>query len=867
MRVQSALHRVLLLLYPTSFRAAYGEELASDFERRRRIAGGPLAVLGLWLGEIFDVVRHASAAHWDLLRQDLGFSLRTLRRSPGFTATVILVVAVGVGATTAAFTLADHVLVRPLPFPEPERLVKLWESPPGYAYMELSPPNYHDWKERARSFESMAAFSPFSANLVGQGEPRRLEGAIATAELMEVLGVSPFLGRSFAPEDDDAGAPGTILLAFPLWRDAFGGDVGVLGRTILLDGEPHTVIGVMPRGFRFPSRDVEYWATLRPRDGDSSDDRDNNWYNVVARLAPGVSVEQAREEMSAIAAQLEREYPVENASTGATVVLLADEVSAQSRQLLVVLVAAAGCMLLLACTNLAGMLLARALQRRPELAVRSALGGGRERLVRQLLTESLLLAGAGGAVGIAMASWAMPALHRLVPSGLPIAELPAIDARVLVLAALATLATGLGFGVLPAVRASRAGGVSVLAEGPRGGVGGRRERLRAVLVAFQVAASVALLMVSGLLVRALARVQATDPGFRAEQVLAVRTWLPMPKYEATARRVQFYDGVVDEVRALPGVVEAGYVSFLPIVMGGGLWSVAVEGRPGDPSAPDRAALRFATPGYFDAIGIALVAGRGIEAADVLEAPAVAVVSESFARRYWPEGDPIGNRFEIAFAERTIVGVARDVRMRGLERVAEPQVYLPAAQVPDGSLVFYAPKDLVVRASGDPLALLPAVRGIVQRADPEQPVSEVRLLADLLAENTAPRRVQVRVLGAFAAIAVLLAALGLHGLLSLAVSQRKQEIGVRIALGARRSNVLALVARQSVFLVAVGTAIGVGAGLLAGRSMQSLLAGVAATDATALGAAIAFALAISLAGSLLPALRATRVDPTRALREG
>ncbi|HUP25119.1 MAG TPA: ABC transporter permease [Thermoanaerobaculia bacterium] len=869
MRLHSILHRALLRLYPASFRAEYGDELSRIFAQRRRDASGVFDLLWLWPLEVADVVGNAAAVHWDLLRQDVRYGLRALRRAPGFALSVVLVVGIGVGATTSAFTIADHVLVRPLPFHEPDRLVKLWESPPGYSQMELSPPNYLDWKERARSFEGMAAYSPFSTNLVGQGEPRRLEGVVTSSELLEVLGVSPALGRSFAPEDDDVGAARTVILGFALWQDAFGGDAGVVGRTVLLDGEPHTVLGVMPRGFRFPSREVEYWSALR-LDGDTSEnasDRDNNWFNVVARLAPGVSLEAAREEMQAIAAQLEREHPVENASTGANVVALQDEVSAQSRLLLLVLAAAAACVLLLACTNLAGVLLARALQRRSELAVRAALGGGRERLVRQLLTESLMLAGAGGAVGVAIAGWAIPSLHRLVPQALPVAELPAIDARVLGLAALVTIATGLGFGVLPAVRAARGSVQGALRDGSRGGVGGRRERLRAALVAFQVGASVALLMTSGLLLRALVRVQSTDPGFETERIVGLRTWLPSPKYDATASRVQFYDRVIEEVRALPGVVEAGYVSFLPMVMGGGIWPVTIEGRPVDAEAPERAALRFATTGYFDAIGIPLLLGRGPQPSDGAESPRAAVVSESFARRYWPDADPIGRRFDLAFQERTVVGVVGDVRTRGLERVAEPQVYLPPAQVPDGGLPFYAPKDLVVRASTDPMALVPAIREIVRAVDPEQPVSDIRPLEDLLAENTAPRRLQASVLGAFAAIALLLATLGLHGLLSLAVSQRRQEIGVRVALGARRADVLAMVAREGALLVLTGMVLGVAGGLVAGRSMRALLAGVATADAAALASSIAIALVISLAGSLLPALRATRVDAAVTIREG
>ena len=859
-------HRLLLRLYPSAFRAEYGDELRYDFQRRRDRCSGPLEVATLWVGEAVDVLVHAVGAHLDLLRQDLRYALRTLRRAPGFALTVVLVVGIGVGATTAAFTLADHVLVRPLPFAEPGRLVKLWKSPPGYARMELSPSNYREWRERARSFETIAAFTDVSANLVGSGEPRRIEGAWVTSELLPLLGATPLLGRTFVAEDDRAGAPGTVLLGHGLWLDAFGGDAGVLGRKVLLDGEPFTVVGVMPRGFRFPTRETEYWAPFRFRP-EAFEYPNDNYLDVVARLLPGVSLEAAQADMSDIASQLEREHPVDYASTGATVHFLRDEVSRQSRLLLVVLAAAAGCMLLLACTNLGGMLLARGLERRPELAVRASLGSGRERLVRQLLTESFLLAFFGGLVGVGLAIAALPTLARLVPRVLPVAGVPEMDGRVLALALLVTVLTGLGFGILPALRAGGSPDLATLRAGTRGG-GARRERLRAALVTVQVATSVALLLVSALLLRALVRVQATDPGFRAESVLSVRTWLPMPKYELTTRREQLYARVLSEVKALPGVRAAGYVSFVPMVMGGGIFPVVIEGRPADPSAPEVAALRVVTPGYFEAMDIPLLEGRDTGPSDTLETAAVAVVSDSFVRRHWPGQDPLGRRFDFGFRERTVVGVVGDVRMRGLERPAEPQVYLASAQMQDSMLAYYyAPKDLVIRAEKDPLALLAAVREIVGAADPEQPISDVRLLADVLAENTAPRRVQVRVLAAFAGIALLLAALGLHGLLSFAVSQRKQEIGVRVALGARRSSVVAMVVRQSAMFALAGVVVGVGAGIAAGRSMSALLAGGAPVDLVAIGLAVGLAVSISLVGSLLPALRAARVDPTIAIREG
>jgi len=620
-------YRTLLHLYPASFRAEYGEEMCAMFNDRLRSTFGLLGTLALWTETVVEILFNALGVHGDLLRQDLHYTARTLSRSPGFAIIVILVAALGVGATTAVFTITDHVLLRPLPFAESHRLVKLWENKPGYSQMELSPPNYRDWKARSTSFETMAAYRGLSVNLSGQGEPEMLDGSCVTADLFPMLGVQPALGRLFSAEDDRPDTPATVILSYGLWQAAFGGDAGVIGRKVQLNGLPWTVIGVMPRGFHFPSRDIEIWAPMRfvPQD---FEDRTNNYLPVIARLKPGVSLTQAREEMRLITAQLEREYPKENAKTGANVNLLRDEVSRQSRLLLGALFGAALCVLLIACTNLANLLLARALARRKEIAVRSSLGAGRERLVRQLMTESSVLAVLGGALGIFAAYAALPLLNRLVPQSLPIPE-PSIDLRMLLSALAFTFVTGLGFGVIPALRAASSG---KLHEGARGGIGSRKERLRSALVIVEVTVSVVLLVSAGLLIRALSRLQATDPGFRAEGVLTLRTSLPMPAYEATARRTQFYSRVLTEVRALPGVNSAAYISFLPMTLRGGIWPVSIDGIQRDRSAAHTASLRYVTPGFFSTLGVPLRSGRDVADSDITTAPNVAVVSESFVRQ-------------------------------------------------------------------------------------------------------------------------------------------------------------------------------------------------------------------------------------------
>jgi putative ABC transport system permease protein len=860
-------YRLLLRLYPSSFRAEYGGEMQADFRLRRERETGLAGRLGLAAGAVCDVVPNAVRAHLDILRQDVRHTARSLARAPGFAVTAVVVAALGIGATTATFSILDHALLRPLPFPEPDRLVRLWQDQSfrGYSQMEVSPPNFRDWQRMSRSFEAIGAGHGVSANLVGHGEPRRLDGEAVTHQLLPLLGTAPALGRLFSAADDAPGAAGTLLLSDALWKTQFGGDPSVLGRSVLLDDEPFTIVGVMPPDFAYPNRETRFWVPARFTE-EQYEDRTNNWLKLVARLEPGVSLEAARSEMRGIAAALERAYPRENAKNGATVNPLSQRLSNQSRLLVTALFGAALGVLLIACTNLANLLLVRAIARRKELAVRAALGAGRERLLRQLLTESLILALAGGALGVALAVAATPLLARLLPGTIPLMGVPEVDPRILFFAAGLTTLTGLAFGILPALRACGDARADSLAEGERAGSGRPAERLRGALVVAEVAASVALLVCSGLLVRALWKLQGVDPGFRPEGALTLGTSLPFPKYDTPARRQVFYDRVVSEVRALPGVVDAGFISFLPMTMGGGIWPVGAEGEPPDAVRSRVASLRFATPGYFPALRVQLRSGRLLAETDTIDSPRVAVVSESFAKQNFPGGDPLGRRFTFAFEERTIVGVVGDVRVRGLERTSEPQVYLPYRQMPeDGGLTFFVPKHFVVRASVAPATLLPAVREIVGRADPQIPVSDVRTLSDIVEGDTAPRRFQANALLVFAGAALLLAGIGIHGLLAFTVSQRAREIGVRMALGAEPRDVVGLVVRRGLVLAGAGVLVGVLVAAAAGRAMQALLAGVSPADPAALLAAVAVAVLMTLAGCLAPALRAARLDPVAAMR--
>jgi len=864
------LYKALLHLYPSSFRKEYEEELVHIFRERRTQMHNPVSIAWLWLSGFVDVVLNAACAHWEILRQDLRYTTRTLLRAPVFTLTAIVVTGLGIGASTAAFSITDRVLLRPLPFPNSDRLVQLWQRNPEYARFELSPPNFYDWRRLSTSFEAMSAYAQAAWNFIGEGDPQRLEGTVVTPAFFKTLDVQPLFGRTFNDQDGLDGAAGTVVLSYEMWQSVFGGRPGVLGETIRLDNSSYAVVGVMPPDFFFPARGGQLWKPLVLGDP-PKDARDNYNLNGIGKLKPGVTIEKARAEMIVIADRLAREYPKENEKITARVDPLDARLPDQTRMLLWASLGASFCVLLIACTNLANLLLAKGMARRKELTVRFAIGAGRERLIRQLLTESVLLAVAGGFMGLLIATAVLPVLSAIITIKLPLTDATVLDGRVLAFTSLVTFATGLVFGILPAWRASSGINMDGLRDGSRSGIGGHRERLRSILVIAEISLSIVLLVTAGLLTRALWRVQSIDPGFRPDSVLTVEISLPAypSRYGLVSTRTVFYDELLSKVRALPGVSNVAFISSLPMTPGGGIWPVAATGANGDVKT---VGMRVVTPAYFDTMGIPIHFGRDFIKSDTVDAPPVAIVSESFARQYWPNQDPLGRRFHFAFSnfpfaaqDRVVVGVVGDVRFRGLERRSEPQVYLSDRQLPDRTMMFYAPRELVIRTATDSAALIAPIRRIIQGADPALPISSVRMMSEVVNIQMVPRSTQIALVTTFAALSLLLAGIGVHGLLSFTVGQRLPEFGLRIALGAQTREILSMILREGIVLAGVGVLCGLLLSYYAGNAMRTLLAGVSPIDPATLGVSVVAVLGMSLSGSLLPAIRAIRTDPTKAMR--
>jgi putative ABC transport system permease protein len=807
----------------------------------------------------------------ETLWQDLRQGARSLVKQPTFTIVAVITLAIGISANTAIFSVVHAVLLQSLPYPDADRLVMVWETrrtnPSGQNVINIG--NFFDWKERNRVFEDMAAFRDTSVILTGGGEPEEIPSQVATTGLFNILGVSPILGRSFAPDDGKPGQPGVVVISYGLWQRRFGGDPRIIGRKLILNGAESTVIGVMPAGFNWGSNpgsltteNGKIWSPLqideqnRPRRGRGA--------MAVARIKAGISLEQARAEMSAIHGQIEQQYPEFNAGWGVNLVPLREQFAGKIRLALLALLGAVGMVLLIACANVANLLLARAAARQREVAVRAALGANRGRIIRQLLTESLLLAGLGGLAGLTLAWWGADLLVSLAPPDLLNLTQVKLNAVVLGFTLGITLATGVIFGLAPAFEATRLNLSESLKEGGKSAGGMRAQRLRSSLVVLEVAMALVLLVGAGLLIRSFTRLQGIDPGFNARNILTMSVALPRSKYDNDQKRVNFFREAVAQMQALPGVESAGAVNSLPFASFHSGTSVDIEGRPILPVVQKlKTGVMVTDANYFRTMQIPLKRGRLFTDQEAAEMRHVVIINEAFAQRHFQNEDPLGKRVTIYMKDDNqpceIIGIVGDSKHRGLDAGIGPMSYWPHPELASSGMTF------VIRAKGDASAITSGARNVIRTLDPAQPVGDARSMESLIGSSMAVARFNTLLLTIFAVVAMLLAGVGIYGVMAYSVEQRSREIGVRMALGARASDVLRLVVGRGMTLALLGVAIGVAASFALTRLMETMLFNVSATDPlTFAGIPLLLAL-VALLACLIPARRATKVDPMVALR--
>lgn len=804
------------------------------------------------------------------LWHDLRYGARMLAKSPGFTAVAIIALALGIGANTAIFSVVNAALLRPLPYPDADKLVIVWEKSRRNDQNVINPANFMDWSEQNNVFTDMAATFDRSAVLVGDGEPEEVPAQLATNNLFSLLGVDALLGRTFSADDGKPEQPRVVILSYGLWQRRFGGDPNIIGRKLNVNRAEAIVIGVMPAGFKWhihkgsmTTKTAELWSPfvitneMRTRQG--------RFMTSVARIKPDVTFEQAKAEMNVIAARLEQQYNEFNAEWGINVVPLRTQFTGEFRAALLVLLGAVGFVLLIACANVANLLLSRAAARQKEIAVRVAIGAGRGRIVRQLLTESVLLAAMGGATGLLLALWGTDLLVSLSPRELADLQQVKISVPVLGFTLAVSLLTGIVFGMAPAFEATRLKLQESLKEGSKNiGGGTRSHRLRSAFVVTEIALALVLLVGAGLLVRSFNRLQSVDPGFNPNNVLTMRISLPSRKYDTDRKRIDFFRQTVEQIKALPGVEAAGATNYLPFAGPHSGTIVEIEGRPKLPPGQELETGACVTDAnYFGAMQIPLKSGRLFTEQEATEMKHVVVINEAFARKNLPGEDPLGKRVTIYMKEENvpteIIGIVGDHKHMGLDSEIEPMSYWPH---PEQAFPFMT---FVIRTQGDPASIAPAARNVIQTLDGEQPLADVRTLESLLADSVARTRFNTLLLTVFAVVALILAAVGIYGVMSYAVTQRTHEIGIRMALGAQTSHVLGLVVKQGMTLAVVGVGVGLAASFALTRIMTSLLYGVSATD-TLTFLLIPFVLAsVALLACYIPARRATKVDPMIALR--
>jgi putative ABC transport system permease protein len=816
--------------------------------------------------------RDARGVRWlEELRQDVRYGVRVLIKNPGFTLIAVLTLALGIGANTAIFSVVNAVLFKPLLYPQSDLLVQIWQTNPrANRWGEwISYPAFVDYRRQNQVFEDTAAYRPWLWNITGGDHPEALFGARVTSNLFSVLGVQPMLGRSFLPEEEQPGRGQIVILSHGFWQRRFGSDPGLVGKTITIDGQNHTVVGIMPPGFDLPynvsnaafASDV--W--IPPGDDPEREDRGSPNYRVLARLKPGASIQQAQTNLETIARGLAEQYP-ENREMSAMVVGLQQNLVKEARPTLLLLLGAVGFVMLIACANVANLQLARTTARQKEAAVRLALGAGRLRLIRQLLTESMLLALFGGVAGLLLAVWGVEFLVKLGPD-IPRLQDISIDPRVVGFTLSLSLATGVIFGMAPAFQGSRIDLNETLKEsGTRAPVGSGRGRTRSLLVIAQMALALMLLISAGLLIQSFVRLQKVDPGFNPRGVLTAYLMLPPARYFEPRLQAAFFKEVIDRIEALPGVEAVGGASVVPLTGSNDAGYFSVEGRPwpgpGEPVI--EAEQPKITPEYFRAMGIPVLRGRAFTWADNENSPEVAVVSEDLVRRYWPDEDPIGKRLSVNNRSgqpvwRQVVGVVKDVKHDGLTNQVRPAIYVPVSQLTSPGAI------LAVRTRTDPTSLFAAIRRAVTAVDSEQPVFKLNTMERSISDSVSQRRFQMQVLTVFAAVALTLAAVGIYGVMAYTVSRRTHEIGIRVALGARQRDVLRMVVEQGMGLALIGIVIGLAGALALTRLMKGLLFEVSATDPKTFAGIVSILIIVALLACYLPARRAAKVDPMIALR--
>ncbi len=821
--------------------------------------------------QVKEQVRAVRTGAWiDSLLQDIRFGVRMLRKNPGFTAVAVLTLALGIGANGAIFSVVNSVLLNPLAYKNPDRLVTILH----YGSSPVSAGNYLDWRDQSKSFEAMGAAQAWGPNLTEAAQPEHLIGLQVTQSMLPLLGVQPLLGRLFVEGEDRAGNDGEVVIGYGLWQRRFSGDANVLGKTMELDGRAYTVVGVMPPSFQFAPfwvTHAELWAPL-PLEA-SAQNRGATSLRVFARLKRGVTLSQARAEMATITARLEQTYPGTN--TDMVVTPLKEQVVGNIETPLLVLLGAVGFVLLIACANVAHMLLARAAARQKEMAVRTALGAGRWRVIRQMLTENILLAAMGGSLGLLLAYAATRALVALSPADVPRVESVSIDAGVVAFLLAVTVITSLAFGVAPAVRASDVNLTDALKESGRGASEGvHHSRVRNTLVASEFALALVLLIAAGLMIRSLIALESIEPGFNPHGVLSMIVPVDGSQEADPMHRAIFYRQMLERVRSLPGIQSAAGINHLPIA--GDLWdqNFLIEGRPMPAPAdfPD-AIYRVVTPGYFQTMGIRLLQGRDISEADTAGAPSVVVINETMAHTYWPGQNPLGQRIAFRTAENrtwmTVIGIVKDPMLHDWTGKPTPELYVAAFQDagflgnPGPTRAGYI--TLVARTAGDPAAMTASVKSAIWSIDPNLPITSVLTMDEVVAQANARPRFEMLLLSLFAAIALVLAAVGIYGVMSYSVGQRTHEIGIRISLGASPGDVLLLVVRQGLVLALAGSAAGLVSAFMLARLMTKLVYGVAPTDAVTFASVAMLLIGVALVACWIPARRAMRVDPMVALR--